>query len=75
MVAGLVAIFRKREYQPWRVQYVLDKCCVKFATSLLSRSNCGLNNGGKRRLMIEIKVMHPAGHAYSTLRITETWLK
>ncbi|HHU7447964.1 TPA: hypothetical protein ACULBE_005581, partial [Escherichia coli] len=21
----LVAIFRKREYQPWRVQYVLDE--------------------------------------------------
>ncbi len=75
MVLDLVAIFRKREYQPWRVQYVWMKCCVKFATSLLSRSNCGRTSGGKRRLMIEIKVMHPAGMRNNTLRITETWLK
>lgn len=46
----LVAIFRKREYQPWRVQYVLDEMLREIRHSLLSRSNCGLNKRRKAKI-------------------------
>lgn len=46
----LVAIFRKREYQPGGSSMCWMKCCVKFATSLLSRSNCGLNKRRKAKI-------------------------
>lgn len=33
-MADLVAIFRKREYQPWRVQYVLDEMLREIRNQL-----------------------------------------